>query len=532
MLKEVTLPGIAENVESGEVIAVLVSAGDVVEKDQPLVELETEKAAFEVPSPARGRIAEIDVKVGQTIKVGEVLARLQTDGELGSAPRPQEKAPREPPVIAEVAEEPVTPPPPEEVGRNQVAQPAWRGRPALASRGHLGLASPDHDVPVTFEVQGQDALATAGVPHGLVEPEKSVSALPVAAAPSVRQLARELGIDIAKVPGRGPGGRITAEDVKQYARRIIGGGAVPARALGGAGIPNAKERVWEPSLVGETARPLPDLSQWGAVERQPMSKTRRTIADTLTYGWTHIPHVTQYDRADITDLEAFRKAHAADVEKAGGKLSVTSMVVKVVASALKAFPQFNASLDAQSDEIVYRKYCHIAVAVDTERGLLVPVIRDVDQKGILQVSVELAQLAAKARNKQITPEELTGGGFTVSNLGGLGGTNFSPVIYWPQVAILGISRSMWEAVPWRGRPGLVSRPSWPRRVEGVPPSNRGQDARDTQGQDALATDAIQERLILPLSLSYDHRVIDGADGARFLHWIAQALEQPLLLMMF
>jgi len=248
-----------------------------------------------------------------------------------------------------------------------------------------------------------------------------------------------------------------------------------------------------------------------------MSKTRRTIADTLSYGWAHIPHVTQYDRADITDLESFRKAHAAEVEKAGGKLSVTSIAVKIVAAALKVFPQFNASLDARTDEIVYRKYCHIAVAVDTDRGLLVPVIRDADKKGLVQISVELADLAAKARNKQITPEELLGGGFTVSNLGGLGGTNFSPVVYWPQVAILGISRSTWEGVPWRGRPGLAA------RVEGVPPSSRGADA--------LATSAIQERLILPLSLSYDHRVIDGADGARFLHWIAQALEQPLTMLL-
>jgi pyruvate dehydrogenase E2 component (dihydrolipoamide acetyltransferase) len=451
MLKEVTLPGIAENVESGEVISILVSAGDVVEKDQPIVELETEKAAFEVPAPERGRIAEIDVKVGQTVKVGEVLAKLLTDGELIAASRPPEKAPKEPQVIAEVTEEPATPPPPEELERNHVAQPP----PA-----------------------GNEPPPRAGVPHDLIEPEKPVSVLPAAAAPSVRQLARELGIDIAKVPGSGPGGRIAPEDVKQYARRLISGGPAPARALGGAS-------------VGETVRPLPDLAQWGPVERQPMSKTRRTIADTLSYGWSHIPHVTQYDRADITDLEVFRKAHTADVEKAGGKLSVTSIVVKIVASALKAFPQFNASLDAQSDEIVYRKYCHIAVAVDTERGLLVPVIRDVDTKGILRVSVELAQLAAKARNKQITPEELTGGCFTVSNLGGLGGTNFSPVIYWPQVAILGISRSTREAVP--------------------------------------REDAIQERLILPLSLSYDHRVIDGADGARFLHWIAQSLEQPLLM---
>ena len=458
MLKEVTLPAISENVDSGEVIGVLVSVGDVVEKDQPVVELETEKAAFEVPAPERGRVAEIDVKQGQTVKVGEVLVKLQTDGELAPAPKPAQKRPAEPQVIAEVVEEPATPPPPQMM-EERVPQP-----------------------PAAEERRPRE-----------VEPKTPTSAVPVAAAPSVRQLARELGLDIAEVPGSGPGGRITPEDVKQYARGIIGGGAAPARAPGGAGTPNAKDRVWGPFPVQGAVRPLPDPAQWGDIERLPMSKTRRTIADTLSYGWSHIPHVTQYDRADITDLESFRKTHAPDVEKAGGKLSVTSIVVKVVASALKVFPQFNASLDEQKDEIVYRKYCHIAVAVDTERGLLVPVIRDVDRKSISQISVELAQLAAKARTKQITPDELMGGGFTVSNLGGLGGTSFSPVIYWPQVAILGIARSTWEAV--------------------------------------FRADVAEKRLILPLSLSYDHRVIDGADGARFLHWIAQGLEQPLTMLL-
>ncbi len=504
MLKEVTLPGISENVDSGEVIGVLVSVGDVVEKDQPVVELETEKAAFEVPAPERGRVAEIDVKQGQTVKVGEVLVKLQTDGELAPGPKPPEKRPAEPQVVAEVVEEPATPPPPE-VEQERVAQPPSAGAPA--GRGREPTVTPE----------GGGATRMAGAPG---EPEKPASAVPVAAAPSVRQLARELGLDIAEVPGSGPGGRITAEDVKQYARGIISGGAAPARAVGGVPVPGA-------------VRPLPDLSQWGDIERQPMSKTRRTIADTLSYGWSHIPHVAQYDRADITDLESFRKAQAADVDKAGGKLSLTSIAVKIVAAALKVFPQFNASLDEQKDEIVYRKYCHIAVAVDTERGLLVPVIRDVDRKSISQISVELAQLAAKARNRQITADELMGGCFTVSNLGGLGGTSFAPVVYWPQVAILGIARSSWEPVVWRGRPGLASRvePDTQRPFGPRPPSSRGQDARDTQGQDALTTSAIQERLILPLSLSYDHRVIDGADGARFLHWIAQALEQPLRMLL-
>ena len=436
MRKEVTLPAISENVESGEVIGILVSVGDVVEKDQAVVELETEKAAFEVPSPDKGRITTLKVKEGQTVKVGEVIAELETDVDA-SVPKESEAKPA-------VPEE-----------SQQTAPPAKPARPSARKKPSEEPSAP----PVPRE-------------------EKPKSAVPVAAAPSVRQLARELGIDIEEVSGSGPAGRITQDDVKQYARGLIGDKPVRSQASAGTAAP------------GETIRPLPDLAQWGPIERQPMSKTRRTIADTMFYGWSHIPHVTQYDRADITDLEAFRKAHSAKVEKAGGKLSVTSILVKIVASALKTFPQFNASLDDERDEIVYRKYCHIAVAVDTDRGLLVPVVRDVDTKSLTDISVEIAELAKKARDRQITPDELMGGGFTVSNLGGLGGTYFAPIVYWPQVAILGISRATWAAVPREG--------------------------------------AIQERLMLPLSLSYDHRIIDGADGARFLHWIAQALEQPLL----
>jgi pyruvate dehydrogenase E2 component (dihydrolipoamide acetyltransferase) len=460
MLKDVTLPEISENVESGEVIGVLVSVGDVVEKDQPVVELETEKAAFEVPAPDRGRITEINVKQGQTVRVGEVLARLQTDSAAAAAPTPKPRGePREKPQeIAEIREEPTVPPPPEEVQREEAAAPG--PRPAPAPR------------PTPAPRVTQPAPQPA--------PEKPVPGVPVAAAPSVRRLARELGIEIDQVPGTGLAGRISQEDVKQYARSLIGGrpageqpaGAAPAR---------------------EAARPLPDFAQWGDVDRQPMSKTRRTIADTISYGWNQIPHVTQYDRADITDLESFRKAHAAEVEKAGVRLSVTSILVKLVASALKVFPQFNASVDSERDEIIYKQYYHIAVAVDTDRGLLVPVIRDVDRKGIRQIAAELAELAQKARNKQITPEEMQGGCFTVSNLGGLGGTNFSPIIYWPQVAILGVSRATWEAVPRDG--------------------------------------TIQPRFLLPLSLSYDHRLIDGADGTRFLRWLVRALEEPLTTML-
>ncbi|MGE5296309.1 MAG: 2-oxo acid dehydrogenase subunit E2 [Solirubrobacterales bacterium] len=438
MLQELTLPAISENVESGEVIAVLVSVGDVVEKDQPVVELETEKAAFEVPSPQKGTIIEIDVKPGQTVKVGETLAKLDTDVQAG---RQAETQPRPEPQAAPPAVKPQAAGPPAEAGP---VKPAASERPRPAPQA---------------------------------QPRES--AVPVAAAPSVRQLARELGVDIDSVP-TGPGGRISQDEVKQYARNLIRGAPGPTPAP-----------VATAGAVGEAARPLPDFAQWGDVERQPMSKTRRTIADTMYYAWTHIPHVTQYDRADITDLETFRTAHAAEVEKAGGKLSITSILVKIAALALKTFPQFNTSVDIERNEIIYKKYCHIAVAVETDRGLLVPVVRDADKRSIREIAVELSELARKTRDKQITPDELSGGCFTVSNLGGIGGTTFSPIVYWPQVAILGVCRAAREAMPWEG--------------------------------------TTCERLILPLSLSFDHRVVDGADGARFLHWIVQTLEQPMMI---
>jgi pyruvate dehydrogenase E2 component (dihydrolipoamide acetyltransferase) len=222
-----------------------------------------------------------------------------------------------------------------------------------------------------------------------------------------------------------------------------------------------------------------------------MTVTRRRIAETLSYAWSNVPHVTQHDQADITGLEQFRRGYVERVQQAGGKLTVTSILLKVVASALKTFPTFNASVDAERDEVVLKKYYHVNVAVDTDRGLLVPVVRDVDTKSILELSVELAGLAEKARANKLTPEEMTGGTFTISNLGGIGGTAFAPIIYWPQVAIMGVARARQQAVYVDGQ--------------------------------------LQPRLVLPLSLSYDHRIIDGAEGVRFLRWIAQTLERPFLL---
>ncbi len=295
----------------------------------------------------------------------------------------------------------------------------------------------------------------------------------VAASPSVRRLARELGVDISMVTGSGPRGRISHEDVKTEARRIV--------SHGGA----------ERALPEAHRAPLPDFEKWGSVERRAMSGVRRKTAEHMSHAWTAVPHVTQHDRADITELEALRKRYAGKTEAAGGKLTVTAIALKIAASALEVFPQFNASIDVANEEIVYKSYTHIGVAVDTERGLLVPVIRDVDEKNILALSVELSRVAEKARNRKLTLEEMQGGCFTITNLGGIGGTSFTPIVNWPEVAILGISRGRMESV----------------HVDGqfVP------------------------RLILPLSLSYDHRLIDGADAARFLRWVAEAFENPFLL---
>jgi pyruvate dehydrogenase E2 component (dihydrolipoyllysine-residue acetyltransferase) len=282
-------------------------------------------------------------------------------------------------------------------------------------------------------------------------------------------------VDINDVHGSGPGGRISDEDVKEHARRILSSvGTAVARPAGA------------PAPV-----PLPDFEKWGTVERQPMSNIRRKTAEHLSHAWNTIPHVTQFDKADITPMEELRAKFRKQVEQAGGNLTVTAVLVKVLAAAVKQFPQFNASLDVENSAIVYKKYINVGVAVDTEFGLLVPVIRSADQKNITQIAIELHELSEKARAKKLTLEEMSGGGISISNLGGIGGTYFTPIVNWPEVAILGVSRGIIE-------------PAW----------------RDGK---------FEPRQLLPLSLSYDHRAIDGADAMRFLRWVVQAIEQPFLL---
>ncbi|MCE5186797.1 MAG: 2-oxo acid dehydrogenase subunit E2 [Planctomycetaceae bacterium] len=427
MIKDVRVPEISENVDTGQVISVLVKPGDHVTVDQSLVELETEKAAFEVPCEVEGTISEVLIKEGQTVQVGQVIFKIDT-GSKTQAQEPQEKA-----------SEPV----------KQTQPPQQTARP-----------------------QPAEGLPAAAEPE---KPAPTKSAASVPAAPSVRQLARELGVDIAQVKGTAAGGRVSDQDVKEFARRLIA-------QCGSAAKAKPSEEI-----------PLPDFSKWGPVERQAVSATRKKVAETMSNAWSQVAHVTQHDQADITLLKEFMAEYAEPVKQAGGKLTVTAVVLKAAVMALRNFPNVNASYDPQAEEIIFKKYFHIAVAVDTDRGLLVPVIRDADKKNMLGLSVELSQLAEKARRHKIMPDELFGGTFTLTNLGSIGGTSFTPIVYWPQSAILGISRAVQQPIYREGR--------------------------------------LEPRWMLPLSLSYDHRLIDGAEGLRFLRSVIEMLEKPFLLAM-
>ena len=444
MSTEVKLPELGENVEEAQVLTILVSPGDKVEKDQPIIELETDKATAEVPSEVSGVVGKVMVKEGDTVRVGQVILVLDAGQDATAAKKQAESkpAPKAKPKPEPKAAEPEPEPEPE---------PTPTEAPVAAARAAARLSV----------VPGREAAGT-----------------PVAAAPSVRRLARELGIDIAKVPGSGSGGRISEDDVKAYARGLISraGGEAPAQLP----VPGGPDHL-----------ELPDFSAWGEVEREPMSKIKKVNAASMATSWSVIPHVTQFDKADITELNRWRKDVAGRAEAAGGKLTVTAMLIKVIASALKVYPRFNSSLDTRTSEVVLKKYVNIGVAVDTPHGLLVPVIKNADQKNIVQIAADLTDLSSKARDRKASMEELTGANLNVSNLGSLGTTYFSPIVNWPQVAVIGVGRAEQQPV----------------YVDG----------------------AFVPRLIMPLAVSYDHRVVDGADAARFLHWIVEALEQPMLL---
>ncbi len=463
MAIEFKLPDLGEDIETGDVVKVYVSPGDRVEKEQALMELETDKAALEIPSPAGGVIKEVHVKEGETIKIGQLLVTIDDGtggGEKAAEKKTEKEAPpkkEEPEVIRAAGKEK-----PKETGEN---------------KKEAREETPKKVEPVKRAEQKQAEEKKPETERETGESEgKSAEIIP--ASPTVRRLARERGIDITGVKGTGPGGRITEDDIEANGKK-----AAPEIAK-----PSPEQK--EPEEKAPAAEAAPSADKYGETERVAMTRVRRLTAERLSESWK-APHVTQHDKADITELEKLRKHYGKEVESLGGKLTMTSILLKAVSSALKLHPQFNASIDMENGEIVYKKYYNIGVAVDTDRGLLVPVIRDADKKNIEELSVDLRILSEKARTKKITPGELQGGTFTITNLGGLGGTYFTPVINSPEVAILGVSRAALEAVYIDGQ--------------------------------------LQPRLMLPLSLSYDHRLIDGADAVRFLRWIVEALEEPFKL---
>lgn len=451
------LPELGENVTAGDVLRVLVNVGDTVAADQPVLELETDKATIEVPSSVAGTVASIMVKPGDKVTVGQAILSVS---EVDGAPSPVSPADSAPPAALAPASSAPSP---------DATEFPSGASPVSDAGGSVRRPDPPADTKRDNVVD----ISRGPRPVGTSLP----AALAAPAAPSVRRLARELGVDIDQVAGSGVDGRISLDDVKEHAKRLITGAASPVSA----------------SAPARAVVPLPDFAKWGEVERQPMRSIRRTTAAHLTAAWQTVPHVTQHDLADITNLEAMRKQFGKVAEAAGGSLTVTAIAVKVVASALKVFPQINASIDLANEAMVLKKYVHIGVAVDTEHGLLVPVIRDADRKNIVQIAVELAQLSERARARKLSMDEMQGGCFSISNLGGIGGTAFTPIVNAPELAILGISRARYEAV-------------YSKEIGQFVP-----------------------RFMLPLSLSYDHRAVDGADGIRFLRWIIEALEQPFVL---
>ncbi|WP_425491760.1 dihydrolipoyllysine-residue acetyltransferase [Luteimonas saliphila] len=447
-LKESRVPDIG-GYDDVPVIEVLVAVGDTVAKDQGLVTLESDKATMEVPAEFAGVVRELKVKLGDTLSEGSVVAVIEAAA-AGDAPKAAAPAAAAAPAPTK-AKEP-----------DPVVEPvAVGGKPDNIAQASIdaqaGKAAGPVAPPLRFEAE---ALIPGKVPY---------------ASPAVRLFARELGADLSQVTGSEKGGRITREDVQKYVKGVLSGAAAaPAAAGGGNGL----------SLL---PWPKVDFAKFGEVEEKPLSRIKKISGANLARNWAMIPHVTQFDDADITDLEALRVQLNQEAEKAksGVKLTMLAFLIKASANALAKYPDFNASLDAAGETLTLKKYFHIGFAADTPNGLVVPVVRDVDRKGVLQISQEMGELAKKARDGKLGPAEMSGGCFSISSLGGIGGTAFTPIVNAPEVAILGVSKSSMKPV-WDGK-------------------------------------QFQPRLVLPLSLSYDHRVIDGAAAARFTAYLAQLL---------
>ncbi|MEX1231532.1 MAG: 2-oxo acid dehydrogenase subunit E2 [Planctomycetaceae bacterium] len=453
------LPEISEGVTSADVAEITVAVGDVIEADHVVLEVETEKAVVEIRCPHAGKITEILVEQGQSIPIGQPVLNIEPAGDEAES---ADKSDDSPPDSKEKGEKKEEKPSktsgsekPGEEKKDAASKPAETSTESSSDSPHPeAQKSPAPSQPSA--ARSDEAVAS--------DDKEGQDDLPIPAGPATRRLARELGVDLHLVRASGPGGRVTQEDVQNFVKAHM-------KSIGGdASVPSAP--------AGRTAPPLPDFSPFGEVERKKLSRLAQAAANNLSLAWQMIPHVTQHDLADITELETARKKFMDASGKGGPKVTMTAAAVKAIVTMLKVFPQFNASFDPQANELVLKHYYHIGVAVDTEAGLVVPVIRDADHKTILQIAEELATLAQKARDRKLDLKEMQGGSFTITNLGGIGGTYFTPIVNYPEVAILGMSRSRWQMEVINGQP--------------------------------------TPRLLLPLSLSYDHRVINGADAARFV----------------
>lgn len=449
---DVKLPKLGEGADSGSVVTIMVKPGDIIEKGQTILELENEKAVASIPSSAGGKVEKIHIKEGQKISVGQ---RILTLSEAGAA------AP------AKAAPAAATAPPP----RTRPASP-----PVQEEEEEVEAEPPGEELEVSTESE-----EPAVEPEEETEPSEeeaapvSAAAVPPA-APSVRKIARELGIDLTRIRGSQRGGRIVMGDLRTYIQRLQKLAAAPKPAAGQTTPPTAVPKA-----------PAIDFSKWGPILSKPMTSLRQTISRRMQESWQAIPHVTQFDEADLSGPSELRSRYAGAYEQQGARLTLTPFLLKAVVKTLQKYPLFNSSLDESARQVVFKQYYHIGMAVDTEAGLIVPVIRDVDKKSLLDLSRELQELAEKARNRKVGAEELQGGSFTISNQGGIGGAHFTPIINRPEVAILGVGRSLMKPVVREKR--------------------------------------IEPRLMLPLCLSYDHRLIDGGTAARFIVELGQALSQ-------
>jgi len=421
MARAFKLPDLGEGIHEGEVLSVRVAVGDIVKEGDIILEVETDKAAVEIPSPYTGVVEEILVKPGDTVKVGQVMLTFSGAEEAAAAKKEKvEKKVVEPPKVPEA------------------------------------------------------------------KPEPARQEGPVPASPATRRLARELGVDLRMVTPTGPGGLVTADDVRAFAGK-------KEKVVEAPPVVVAEEKLQEARPFAPALPKLPDFSKWGSIERVPLRGVRKATAKQMTLAWSQIPHVNNQDVVDMTKLEEFRGRHKAEIEAKGGKLTPTVFALKAVAAALKAYPNFNASLDTEAGEIVVKRYYHIGVAVNTPDGLIVPVVRDVDRKSIVELSIELKQLIEKTRARKTTLEELQGGTFSITNVGNMGGGHFVPIINYPQVAILGMGAATMQ------------------------PAVTGNEKDGYQ---------IVPRLLMPVVLCIDHRVLDGADAIPFVRTIVEALEDP------